>query len=199
MLFGLAVRNLLRNDRRSALIAVIVAGCTLIAAVGNSFFESSRVGLKKTFVDSFTEDLFVSVVTGRPLSIFGEDTPVVGPYSPIAPLRDASAIMRIGRKTPGVASVVPQISEYALLQTRGRYCQMLCAGISERPSRIRFQRGIRIPTRSRSFVVAPLLRPFLLPSQVFRTGVWIYGHRVRNGVHFRRLPEVRRPRTFALA
>ena len=60
------------------------------------------------------------------------------------------------------------------------------------PSIIRFQGGIRIPTLSRSFVVGPPLRSFFLLSQMVAS----LSHRRS---HVRRLPEVHRRRTAALA
>ena len=54
----------------------------------------------------------------------------------------------------------------ALMYAAQRYCQMLWAGISERPLGHPFSGGIRIPTPSRSFVVGPPPRSFFLLSRV---------------------------------
>ena len=69
---------------------MLIAACVVIAIIGNSLFESSSVGLKTTFINCFTGDLFIGPQTERPLSLFGEDTPIIGTYAPIAalPLQD---------------------------------------------------------------------------------------------------------------
>jgi len=119
LILNLAARNLLRNSRRSLLVGSLIAACVVIAIIGNSFFQSSVAGLRRTFIDCFTGDLFVAPRIEAPLSLFGEDIPVIGAYSPIPVLPKADSVDQIVRQQPGVASAVFQISGYALMEIQG--------------------------------------------------------------------------------
>jgi putative ABC transport system permease protein len=119
LLANLSLRNLSLNSRRSRLIGFLIAACVAISVIGNSFFESSRAGLKKTFVDCFTGDLFISPQTEPPMSLFGEDTPIIGSYTPIQALPHQAEIWQAVEGTRGIATVVSQISGYALLEVDG--------------------------------------------------------------------------------
>ena len=80
-----------------------------------------------------------------------------------------------------------------LMSQHGRDIVKCCGReFQSAPSVIRFQGGIRIPTLSRSFVVGPPLRSFFLLSRVVAS-------LSRKRSHVRRLPEVHRRRTVALA
>ena len=129
IVISLSIRNLLRNGRRSLLIGLLIVACVVIALVGNSFFESSSAGLKRTFIDCFTGDLFISPRTERPLSLFGEDTPIIGSYVPIAALPRQDEILQIVKPEPAVASVTAQVSGYALMEAEGSRNPVVLFGV----------------------------------------------------------------------
>jgi len=109
---------------------MLIAVCVVIAMVGNSFFESSSVGLKTTFINCFTGDLFIGPETERPLSLFGEDTPIIGSYAPIAALPRQNEILQIVKSDPSVASVVAQVSGYALMEVQGMRNPVVLFGVN---------------------------------------------------------------------
>ncbi len=115
---------------RSLLVGSLIALGVVLAVVGNSFFESSSVGLRRTFIDSFTGDLFVSPKEDTPLSLFGVDTPVIGSYSPIPVLARHDEILEALKSQPGISLTVSQISGYALLEAWGNKSPVVLFGIN---------------------------------------------------------------------
>ncbi len=126
----IAVRNLLVNGRRSLLVCSIIAMCVVLSVVGNSFFESSGIGLRRTFVDSFTGDLFVSPRSDTRLSLFGDDTPIIGSYAPIPTLAHHREILEELKSQPEVSFVVSQVSGYAMVEALGIKSPVVLFGVN---------------------------------------------------------------------
>ena len=112
----IAVRNLALNRRRSLLIGTLIGLGVLLGILGNSLFDSATTGLRTTFVDCFTADLFVSARGDEPLSLFGTDTPVIGSYAPIPTLPFHDRVLETVQGQAGVALTASQLSSYALLE-----------------------------------------------------------------------------------
>ena len=130
LILRLAARNLELNARRSALVGSLILVAVVVAVIGGSLFDSTLAGLKRTFIDSFTADLFVSPNDSRPLSLFGVNTPVIGAFAKIPTMVDYEKVLRIVERQPGVASAVSQVSGYALLQTRGASLPVVLFGVN---------------------------------------------------------------------
>ena len=125
----LAIRNLGLNGRRSLLIGLLIAACTAIALVCNSFFQSSTAGFKQAVVNCFSGDLFISSPSERPLSLFGEDIPIVGSYAPIPALVRQDQVLTIVDSQPAVAAAVTQISGYAVMEVAGYRAPVVLFGV----------------------------------------------------------------------
>lgn len=117
LVLRLASRNLLLNLRRSLLVGALIALAVVIAVIGGSLFDSTVAGLKRSFIESFTGDLFVAPKNEGRMSLFGVDNPVVAPYARIPTMLDYRMVLSLVKRQPGFAESASQISGYALLQT----------------------------------------------------------------------------------
>lgn len=115
----MARRNIALNLRRSLLVGSLIAVAVVVTVAGGALFQSSQKGLKRTFVESFSGNLFISPPDKQTLSLFGVDTPVIGAYAHIPVLTDYGKVHRVVMKQAGVASATPQVTGYAVLESRG--------------------------------------------------------------------------------
>jgi putative ABC transport system permease protein len=94
----LAFRNLFEHKSKSLIIGILLALGALILIVGNSFIDASRSGIRSTFTDNYTGDVFVSGISQEgPVSLFGVTsvgglaaTPVIPEYEKVLSLIESS-------------------------------------------------------------------------------------------------------------
>lgn len=92
VILRLAIRNLMRHSRRTALLAVLIAFGMAGLFVADAVFESTNRGLKVSFVGSLTGDASLCAMTESPYSLFGSEIPIVSTYESIPPISDMEAI-----------------------------------------------------------------------------------------------------------
>jgi putative ABC transport system permease protein len=119
LIFRLARRNLALNARRSLLIGTLVAFAVMISVIGNSLFDSTLAGIRRTFINCFTGDLYISGKSDRTISLFGVDTPVIGSYTPIPVIPGYESVLAVVRAQPGLSGITSQLTGYALLESAG--------------------------------------------------------------------------------
>lgn len=96
VLFRIAFRNLWQHKGKSLIIGLIMAIGVIVLIVGNSFMDTAQAGLRKTFIDNYTGDVFISGVAEGQISLFGtqsavgiEATPIIPKYEEVRKKIDA--------------------------------------------------------------------------------------------------------------
>ncbi len=112
----IALRNILRNRRKTITVGAIVAVCLCCILIGRAVILSSSSGLRDMYVDSFTADAVISANTGEILSVFGNIDPVLSEFSVTPVLKDAEEIADRLSTDRSVERVEPLVSTAARIQ-----------------------------------------------------------------------------------
>jgi putative ABC transport system permease protein len=106
----MAFRNLFEHKSKSLIIGILLALGALVLVVGNSFIDASRLGIRTSFTENYTGDVFVSGVSpDGDVSLFGvtsvgglASTPIIPEYNKVlstierSPLVDKATGMATG-------------------------------------------------------------------------------------------------------
>ena len=92
VLIRIALRNILEHKSKSFIIGIIIAVGVLVIVDGNAFLDRAQVGIKKTFTENFTGDIYVYGKAKTPTSIlFGQmdssgsfETPLLPDFNELA-------------------------------------------------------------------------------------------------------------------
>jgi putative ABC transport system permease protein len=72
VIIRMAFRNLLEHKSKSLIVGILLALGVVILIVGNSFIDASAAGIRITFTDSYTGDVFISGTSpSGKVSLFG--------------------------------------------------------------------------------------------------------------------------------
>ena len=127
MVFFLALRNIARNKKNNAIIALLVAVISFIFFIGNSMIERSNLSIHGAFIKSLTGDVLIQKKADVSMNLFGANTPVIDEFFiiPVFPAYDI--IMDILRAENGVSEITSQVSGKAFLDFNGyRSAALLC-------------------------------------------------------------------------
>ncbi|MBP7096958.1 MAG: ABC transporter permease [Spirochaetia bacterium] len=119
ILVRIALRNLLEHKAKSFIIGGLLALGVVILVVGNSFMDTAAAGIRKTFTENYTADVFVHAETTDPVSLFGvqsvggrEETPAIPEYERVrAILEEADGVVGVASQVTGFALAAPRDSE----------------------------------------------------------------------------------------
>ena len=113
----IAFRNLFEHKSKSLIIGVLLALGSLILILGNSFIDASREGIRTTFTDNYTGDVFVSgISTEGAVSLFGVTSVGGLAATPIIP--DYEKVIASIKASPLVDKATGMATSYGLV-TRG--------------------------------------------------------------------------------
>jgi putative ABC transport system permease protein len=129
LIVRLAIRNLSRSLRKSILVGSLLCAAVALSIVGNGFFESSGEGLKRSFADCFTGDLYLSQRGEETFGLLGSATPSIGSFTSIPTLKDHETLIREVRKRTEVQSAVSQISGASVMEYGGMRTQTALFGV----------------------------------------------------------------------
>ena len=118
MLLYLAFKNII-SKKSSFVIILFIAFAVMLLVVTNSVFDSTENGVQKTFVTSFTGDIVIRPKYKKPLSLFGDETPVTGKLTDIPQLVPYNDIIQFLEDNPSISDFVPQVSGISLLESDG--------------------------------------------------------------------------------
>ncbi len=119
MILLLAIRNILRNRRSSALLILLMAFITLIFFLGSSLILQSVRGLRSTYVDNLTGDLVIQKESRVSMNLFGANTPVIDDFFTIPVLPAYDEVQQIIRETLPSAQISGMVSGQAVLDIGG--------------------------------------------------------------------------------
>jgi len=127
MTFNLAVQNLSKNKKNSAVIAVLIAVIIFIFFIGNIMLEKSNISLYKSFNESLTGDVVIQKKGDVTMNLFGANTPVIDNYFEIPVLPSYNTILDIVRAEKGVFAFTSQVSGRAFADINNvREAALLC-------------------------------------------------------------------------
>jgi len=115
MILFLAFRNITRNKKNSAIIALLISVICFIFFIGNSVIEKSNLGLHQAFISSITGDVVLQKKTDISMNLFGANTPVIDPFFVIPSFPAYDAVMEIVRAQEGIKGITSQVSGKAFL------------------------------------------------------------------------------------
>jgi len=129
MIFFLVIRNIVRNKKSNAIIALLIAVITFLFLTGNNIIGKSDLGLHRTFVQSLTGDVVLEAKADITMNLFGANTPVIDTFFSIPPLPAYDAVMGIVREEKGVAGITSQVSGKAYMDLLGVREPVLLCGV----------------------------------------------------------------------
>jgi ABC-type lipoprotein release transport system permease subunit len=113
MIWLLALRNIIRDKKNSAIIIILTGVITFLFFFGNTIIGQSERRLKKSFVENFTGDIVLEKQSSVSMGLFGANVPAIDDYFPIEPLPSYEIILDAVKEVPGIAAITSQISTAA--------------------------------------------------------------------------------------
>ncbi|MCL2380368.1 MAG: FtsX-like permease family protein [Treponema sp.] len=129
MFFFLALRNITRNKKNSAVIALLIAVITFLFFVGNSVTGKVDRSIRQAYIESLTGDVVVGIAGDVTLNLFGANTPVIDEFFTIPALPAYDVVMEILSSRAGVAGITSQVSGRAVLDMMGTRERVLLSGV----------------------------------------------------------------------
>ena len=129
MIFFLVLRNIVRNKKNNAIIALLIAVITFLFLTGNNIIGKSDLGLHQAFVQSLTGDVVLETKSDITMNLFGANTPVIDNYFTIPTLPAYDAVMEIVRAEKGIAGIASQVSGKAYMDLLGVREPVLLCGV----------------------------------------------------------------------
>ncbi|HEY9055046.1 MAG TPA: hypothetical protein VIO60_09525, partial [Rectinemataceae bacterium] len=111
----LAFRNLFEHKAKSLIIGILLALGSMVLVVGNAFIDASKEGIRSSFTDNYTGDIFVSGISADgDVSLFGvmspggfASTPIIPEYEKVlAMISSSSPSIRAAGMATGYAIVM---------------------------------------------------------------------------------------------
>ena len=129
MFIFLALRNIIRNIKDSAIIAVPIAVITFLFFIGNSAVEKADITLRRAYVESLIGDVVLERTGDVSMNLFGANTPVIDSFFAVPVLPAYDAVMEIVSEEAGVEGITSQVSGRAYLDMMDVREQVLLCGI----------------------------------------------------------------------
>jgi ABC-type lipoprotein release transport system permease subunit len=127
MFFFLAFRNITRNKKNSAIIALLIAVITFLFFIGNSITGKAEQSIRTAYVESLTGDVVLEKAGDITMNLFGANTPVIDEYFAVPVLPAYDAVMELVSAEAGIAGITSQVSGKAVLDMMGvRETVLLC-------------------------------------------------------------------------
>ena len=129
MVFFLAFRNITRNKKNSAIIALLIAVITFLFFAGNSVTGRAGRSIRQAYIESLTGDVVIERAGDITLNLFGANTPVVDEFFTIPVLPAFDMVREIAAGSPGVAGITSQVSGRAVFDMLGVRERVLLSGV----------------------------------------------------------------------
>ncbi|MDR2434443.1 MAG: FtsX-like permease family protein [Treponema sp.] len=115
MFFFLALRNIARNKKNSAIIALLIAVITFLFFIGNSLIGRADQSIREAYIESLTGDVVIQKAGDVSMNLFGANTPIIDSYFTIPVLPAHDAVMELVSAEAGIAGITSQVSGRAYL------------------------------------------------------------------------------------
>jgi len=130
MIFFLVLRNIARNRKNSAIIALLIAVITFLFFIGNSVIGKSNQGIRQAFIYSLTGNVVLEKKGDITMNLFGANTPIIDEFFSIPVIPAYDAVMEIAAAENGIAGITSQVSGKAYLDLLGVREPVLLCGIN---------------------------------------------------------------------
>ena len=128
MFFKLALKNVLQR-KSSFVIVAFVAFSIALFVITNSIFDSTENGIQEAYVSSFTGDIVIRPKTENPLSILGDETPVIGTFSENPLINPFPEVVHLLKNTPEIKYFSPLVSGFVALDYKKNKYPSIIFGI----------------------------------------------------------------------
>jgi len=129
LIFKLAIRNLLRNTRKTLLLGMIIMLGTAMLFFANAVFESTNKGLESSFIKSLTGNAVLSANTAVSYGLFGNETPMMSRYEVIPPIIGFSSMVELFSSIEHVSAWTPIVSAAGFVEIEGRRTAAVLFGV----------------------------------------------------------------------
>jgi len=129
MIFFLVLRNIARNKKNSAIVALLIAVITFLFFIGNSIIGRSNQGIRQAFIHSLTGDVAIEKKGDVTMNLFGANTPIIDTFFTIPVIPAYDAVFEIAAAENGIAGITSQVSGKAYLDLLGVREPVLLCGI----------------------------------------------------------------------
>jgi ABC-type lipoprotein release transport system permease subunit len=119
MVFFLAFRNITRNKKDSAVIALLIAVITFLFFIGNSVIGRVDSSLRRAYIESLTGDVVLEKSGDVTMNLFGANAPVIDEFFTIPVFPAYNAVMGIVSAETGVSGITSQVSGKAYMDVLG--------------------------------------------------------------------------------
>jgi len=130
MIFFLVLRNIARNKKNSAIVALLIAVITFLFFIGNSVIGRSNQGIRQAFIHSLTGDVVIEKKGDITMNLFGANTPIIDEYFSIPVIPAYDAVLEIAASDNGIDGITSQVSGKAYLDLLGIREPVLLCGIN---------------------------------------------------------------------
>jgi len=114
VILRMAFRNIREHRSKSLIIGLLLAMGSLILVVGTAFINASEAGIRSTFSDVYTGDIFISGVSSEgPVSLFGVTS--VGGMAQTPTIPDYEKVLSIVKSTPHLANTSSLATGFAMV------------------------------------------------------------------------------------
>lgn len=129
MIFVLALRNIVRNRKNSAVIMLLIGVIAALFFIGNSVFTRAARGLRRSYADNLTGDIIIEKKTDVTMNLFGANAPVIEEFFTIPLLAAHDAIRDRLRGFPEIAASASQVSVRCYIEAAGQRETALVCGV----------------------------------------------------------------------
>ena len=129
LIFKLAIRNLLRNTRKTILLGMIIILGTAMLFFAYAVFESTNEGLKTSFMRSITGDAVLSADSETSYGLFGNEIPIVGNYEVIPAIPGYSSMADVFSSVDYVLEWTPIVSAAAYVEIGSKRTAAVLFGV----------------------------------------------------------------------
>jgi ABC-type antimicrobial peptide transport system permease subunit len=129
VIFLLAIRNIFRNKKNSAVIMLLTGVISALFFVGNSVFTRSNRGLRQSYVDNLTGDIIIEKKIDVTMNLFGANAPIIDDYFTIPVLGAYNDIENILTAFPQIQGYTGQVSVICKLDAQDTRSSALLCGV----------------------------------------------------------------------
>jgi ABC-type lipoprotein release transport system permease subunit len=129
MVFFLAFRNMSRNKKDSAIIALLIAVVTFLFFIGNSIIGRTDLSMRRMYIESLTGDVVLEKSGDVTMNLFFFITPVIDAFFIIPVLPAYDALMEEVSAEAGIEKITSQVSGKAYLDVNDMREPALLCGV----------------------------------------------------------------------
>jgi ABC-type lipoprotein release transport system permease subunit len=129
MVFFLALRNITRHKKDSAVVLLLIGIITFLFFIGNSVIANADRNIRQAFIESLTGDVVLQKTGDVTMNLFGANTPVIDEYFTVPVFPAYETVMDLVSNEPGIAGLTSQVSGKAFLDMLNVREPVLLCGI----------------------------------------------------------------------